>query len=120
MADDAARIAQLEAENAVLRERAFEVNQLVREVEAMLRPLVDKNGNALIVACPDDVGTMHADQTKVRQALFNLLSSAAKFTDHGTITLRAALTPGPRSLPRARGSQRAWLPPLRAGEGARG
>jgi signal transduction histidine kinase len=30
---------------------------------------------------------MHADQTKVRQTVFNLMSNAAKFTDHGTITL---------------------------------
>ena len=32
---------------------------------------------------------MHADLTKVRQALFNLLSNAAKFTEAGMITLRA-------------------------------
>jgi signal transduction histidine kinase len=30
---------------------------------------------------------MHADQTKIRQALFNLMSNASKFTEHGTITL---------------------------------
>ena len=32
---------------------------------------------------------MHADQIKVRQGLFNLLSNAAKFTQEGTITLEA-------------------------------
>ena len=33
---------------------------------------------------------MHADLTKVRQSLFNLLSNASKFTQNGTITLDAA------------------------------
>jgi CheY-like chemotaxis protein len=37
---------------------------------------------------------MRADLTKVRQALFNLLSNASKFTEHGTITLEAAREAG--------------------------
>ena len=59
------------------------------DVDAFVLPLVGKNGNTPLVECPDDLGAMQADQTKVRQALFNLLSNAAKFTDHGTISLTA-------------------------------
>ena len=71
----------------------FEVGQLVRDVEAIVQPLVEKNGNTLVVACPDDVGAMQADLTKVRQTLFNLLSNAAKFTEHGTISLTVQREP---------------------------
>ena len=68
----------------------FEVGQLVRDVEAVVKPLVEKNGNTLTIECPDDIGGMHADQTKLRQTLFNLLSNAAKFTSGGSIELRVA------------------------------
>ena len=81
----------------------FEVGQLVRDVEAIVRRLAEKNANRLVIECADDLGTMHADQTKVRQVLFNLLSNAAKFTDHGTVELRVAReeTPPPAPLPAA-------------------
>jgi signal transduction histidine kinase len=62
----------------------------VRDVQTIVQPLLDKNGNRLVVVCPDDIGSMRADLTKVRQTLFNLLSNAAKLTDHGVIELRVA------------------------------
>lgn len=61
--------------------------KLVREVEATVRPLVAKKENQLVVECPADIGVMRADQTKVRQVLFNLISNAAKFTEKGVIKL---------------------------------
>ena len=80
----------------------FEIGQMVRDVEAIVRPLMEKNGNTLVVACPDEAGTMHADQTKVRQTLFNLLSNAAKFTEHGTITVTVRTSAGRLGLQTAR------------------
>jgi signal transduction histidine kinase len=72
---------------------SFEVSRLVRDVESIVQPLVEKNGNTLEVHADDSLGTMHADQTKVRQTLFNLLSNAAKFTNHGTISLTVEREP---------------------------
>ena len=85
--NDILDLSKIEAGRMDLFLETFEVGQLVRDVEAIVQPLMDKNGNTLIVTCPDDLGTLHADQTKLRQTLFNLLSNAAKFTDHGTIEL---------------------------------
>ncbi|MCZ0902065.1 ATP-binding protein, partial [Microcoleus sp. HI-ES] len=43
--------------------------------------------NRLNVECPNNIGELYSDQTKLTQILFNLLSNAAKFTHQGTITL---------------------------------
>jgi signal transduction histidine kinase len=53
------------------------------------RSLAAKNGNQVAVHCDASIGTLHADQMRLRQALLNLMSNANKFTDHGTITIDA-------------------------------
>ena len=88
--NDILDLSKIEAGRMDLYVESFGIASMIAEVESVARPLVDKNGNTLIVECPDDIGEMQADLTKVRQSLFNLLSNAAKFTDHGTITLRVA------------------------------
>jgi signal transduction histidine kinase len=88
--NDILDLSKIEAGRMDLFLETFQIGQMVKDVTAIVQPLVEKNGNGLIISCPDDLGTMHADQTKLRQTLFNLLSNAAKFTDHGMIELRVA------------------------------
>ena len=68
---------------------SFDVAELIDEVASTIRPMVEKNANTLHIERAPDLGAMHADQIKVRQGLFNLLSNAAKFTQEGNITLDA-------------------------------
>jgi signal transduction histidine kinase/DNA-binding response OmpR family regulator/ligand-binding sensor domain-containing protein len=87
LVNDILDISKIEAGKMTLYLEDFDVPTLVREVAATVQPLVAKNRNTLAIDCPADLGPMHADQTKLRQALFNLLSNASKFTENGTIKL---------------------------------
>ncbi len=66
-----------------------DLDSLINEVESTSRPLAAKNTNAFVVERDSELGTIRADVTKLRQAIFNLLSNASKFTQNGQITLRA-------------------------------
>jgi signal transduction histidine kinase len=96
--NDILDLSKIEAGKMTLFVEDFDVAKLVREVEATVQPLVAKNANRLEVDCSADLGTMRADQTKVRQTLFNLLSNASKFTEKGTIRLEARRSLGPEQI----------------------
>jgi GAF domain-containing protein/DNA-binding response OmpR family regulator/anti-sigma regulatory factor (Ser/Thr protein kinase) len=90
-------LSKIEAGKMELYLESFEVGPLVRDVAAVLEPLAQKNANRLEVQCAPDVGAMRADLTKLRQALFNLLSNACKFTERGVVSVavtRAAAADG--------------------------
>jgi signal transduction histidine kinase len=85
--DDILDISQIEAGRTHLYLETIDIRTLIDEVVTTSEPLVEKNGNTLVVNCANHLGSIHADLTKVRQVLLNLLSNAAKFTERGTITL---------------------------------
>jgi PAS domain S-box-containing protein len=89
-------LSKIEAGKMDLFVERFDVGEMLEQVTTTARPLVDRNANALVIARDGELGVMWSDLTKLRQMLLNLLSNACKFTERGTITLRAerALTNG--------------------------
>ena len=80
-------ISKIEAGKMTLYLEHFEVLSLVEQVVTTVQPLVGKNGNTLSVNCDRNIGTIYSDSSKLRQALLNLASNAAKFTERGKITI---------------------------------
>ncbi|MDP9176847.1 MAG: response regulator [Gemmatimonadota bacterium] len=87
--NDILDLSKIEAGKMELYLETFDLSALIDEVSATIKPMVEKNSNTLRIERAKDLGGMHGDQVKVRQALFNLLSNAAKFTHDGSVTLNA-------------------------------
>lgn len=80
-------LSKIEAGRMTLFIQPFNIQDMVQNVLTTLAPLLEQNENRLELQL-EDTGLMHADKTKVRQILFNLLSNATKFTHQGVIRLR--------------------------------
>jgi signal transduction histidine kinase/DNA-binding NarL/FixJ family response regulator len=85
--NDVLDLSKIEAGKMSLHLETVEVSGMIEEIVTTLQPAIEKNSNTLRVRLADDVGVMRADITKVRQILYNLLSNACKFTDHGAISI---------------------------------
>ena len=85
--NDILDLSKIEAGRMELYLETFDIHDLIQDVVATVKPLLEKNKNEFKLSIADDLTTIYADLTKVRQSLFNLLSNASKFTENGTITL---------------------------------
>jgi PAS domain S-box-containing protein len=90
--NDVLDLSKIESGKLELVLETFDVSAMIRDVVTTIEPLAQKNADRLEVHCSTYVGTMHADLTKVRQSLFNLLSNACKFTESGTVRLEVVRT----------------------------
>ncbi len=80
-------LSKLEANKMSISVIEFKLSPLIKEVTQMIMPLVQGNHNQLIVEVDETIESMMADDTKIRQILYNLLSNACKFTKQGKIRL---------------------------------
>ncbi len=82
-------LSKIEAGKIELEITQVSVQQLVDYAVSTVHPLIEPQGNRLVVQVPTDIGEVNSDPTRLRQVLLNLLSNAAKFTKQGVITLSA-------------------------------
>jgi len=88
--NDVLDLSKIEAGKMELYFEHFDVAPVIYDVSATIKPLLDKNNNKIVVECDNDVGAMHADITKLRQGLLNLISNASKFTRDGQVSVKVS------------------------------
>ncbi len=87
--NDILDLSKIEAGKMDVHLETFAIAPLVEDVLATIGSAAAKNGNQLLNRCSPGIGSMYADQTRIRQALLNLASNANKFTEQGTVTIDA-------------------------------
>ena len=81
-------LSKIEAGKLTLEEEDFTLAQLLQDIHAVIGESIRSKGLSLNIDMKGMPQFLHADATKLRQALVNYLSNALKFTQHGAITLR--------------------------------
>ncbi|MFZ1090077.1 MAG: HAMP domain-containing sensor histidine kinase, partial [Xanthobacteraceae bacterium] len=87
--NDILDLSKIEAGRMELQLESFALAPLIANVVKTIEPLAAKNANQVAVQCDAEIGTLHSDQMRLRQALLNLMSNANKFTERGIITIAA-------------------------------
>jgi two-component system phosphate regulon sensor histidine kinase PhoR len=84
-------LSRIETGQAELKLEPLDINNLVEEVTAQLKPQVERGKLTVVKGLATDLPLVPADKARIRQVIVNLLHNAIKFTDAGgqiTITSR--------------------------------
>jgi PAS domain S-box-containing protein len=95
LVDDLLDVARITRNRIELRRERVALSSVIQSAVETSQPLFDAAGHELIVSMPSDVVWLHADLTRLAQAIANLLNNAARYTpDRGRIWLTAAREDG--------------------------
>jgi signal transduction histidine kinase/CheY-like chemotaxis protein len=88
--NDVLDISKVEAGRMDMYLEDIDISKMIDDVASTVATLVQKNNNVLDLQVEENIGSMHADMTKIRQILFNFVSNAAKFTTDGKVSIAAS------------------------------
>jgi len=87
--NDILDFSRLEADRIELDPHAFDPAELVEATVALIGAEAARKGLRLDSEVRGELPGVHADSSRVRQVLLNLLGNAVKFTQDGAVTLRS-------------------------------
>lgn len=88
--DDILDLASIEAGYMQLEIAEFSISEMLNHLVTLVLGRARALQIHIVMQCPDDIGELEADETRIRQVLFNLLNNAFKYSDRGsTVTLSA-------------------------------
>ena len=85
--NDILDISKIEAGRLELYLTNFEVTNVIGVLESVAKPIGEKNKNEVKFDLQKNLGSMHSDETRLRQSILNLISNACKFTENGLVKI---------------------------------
>jgi len=87
--DDILDFSKLEARKVQIEAIDFELGPFIEDIlQVFIQPVETKNLELSAIIESEVPAVLHADSTRLRQVLVNLLGNAVKFTEQGEVTLR--------------------------------
>jgi signal transduction histidine kinase len=87
--DDILTFSKLESGRATVNRESVIVADALEEAARLVAPLAEQRGLELTVERPHEFMILETDAIKLRQILVNLLNNAVKFTERGSVKVRA-------------------------------
>ena len=84
-------LSKIEAGKLSLEESHICIDELVENIASMVGEKIRARGLALKLEVPPLPECLQGDRTRLQQALLNYLTNAVKFTERGSVTLRAQM-----------------------------
>jgi signal transduction histidine kinase len=93
LVNDLLDLAKIEAGKVEVQLAPVVVENLFRALKGMMRPLVEEGRVELVFEPSGVVDAFDSDEGKISQVLRNFISNALKFTERGSVTVRATHEP---------------------------